>query len=191
MHQIPIPDTAVTLFSRDGEVWVYHSMTAALAELGLRWIAANVGAHFRVFNHVSRQFCFATESWTTERVYDCRDFIMRDDFGGVVTAESFSPLVTRRRWSSRWTRMWETWNGEGPVPGVRCWRGGNRYYRRPHTMMERRQAALVLTDEGEVPPRGARNLRNLPNGWDDFRIAAREDRSWKRHRKTQWKPVRD
>ncbi|KVP75313.1 hypothetical protein WJ96_06020 [Burkholderia ubonensis] len=191
MHQIPAYETAVTLFSRDGNVWAYPSLKDALKALGERWIAANVGTHFRVFRYVARRFDPVREVWVPEPVYDEHSFIMRDDAGGVVTAATFSPLIERRRWRSHWSRMWETWNGEGPVPGVRCHRGGGHYYRRPQSMMERRQAALVLTEEGEVPPRGARNLHHLPNAWDDYYITSRGDRCWKRHRLTQWKAPRD
>ncbi|KVP39731.1 hypothetical protein [Burkholderia ubonensis] len=191
MHQIPAHETAVTLFSRDGDVWAYPSLKAALKALGERWIAANVGQHFRVFDYAARRFDSVRAVWVTEPLYVEHAFIMRDDAGGVVTAATFSPLIARRRWRSRWTRMWETWNGEGPVPGVRCRRGGGHYYRRPKSMMERRQAAMVLTDEGEVAPRGARSLKHLPNAWDDYCVAAREDRNWKRHRRTQWKAPRD
>ena len=107
---------------------------------------------------------------------------MRDDAGGVVMAATFHPLIERRwpaRWSRRW-RMWETWSGEGPVPGVRCHRGGRHYFRRPKSMMERRQAAFVAKEEGEVAPRGARSCCNLPNAYDDYCVASRDDRSWKR-----------
>lgn len=190
MHYIPAYETAVTLFSRDGQVWAYPSLKAALKALGERWIAANVGPHFRVFAHSARYFDTVREEWVGEPVYVERAFIMRDDAGGVVTAATFSPLIERRRWHSRWTRMWDFWNGEGPVPGVRCYRGGGHYYRRPQTMMERRLAGLVLEEEGEVAPRGARKANHLPNAYDDYRIAAREDRNWKRYRRTQWKQKR-
>lgn len=190
MHYIPAYETAVTLFSRDGQVWAYPSLKAALKALGERWIANNVGPHFRVFDFDARYFDFERMVWVAKPVYVERAFIMRDDAGGVVTAATFAPLVERRRWNSRWTRMWDCWNGEGPVPGVRCYRGGGHYYRRPQTMMERRLAGLVLEEEGEVAPRGARKANHLPNAYDDYRIAAREDRNWKRYRRTQWKQKR-
>lgn len=192
MHQIPEYQTAVTLFSRDGNVWVYRTLKAALKALGVKWIAANVGAHFREFDHVARHFDQARNVWVREPMYVEREFIMRDDAGGVVTAATFHGLIEHRRrarWM-RWSRMLETWNGEGPVPGIGRSRGGH-WYRRPQTMMERRQAALVLKEEGEVAPRGARSLGHLANAWDDYYITARSDRNWKRNRRTQWKAPRD
>ncbi len=186
MHQIPAHETAVTLFARDGSVFAYKSLRAALKALGTRWISAHVGPHFRVFSHISRRFDTERELWVYESVYDEYNFIMRDDAGQVVTASNFSPLIEERRWRGRWFRLLENWNGEGPVPGVSRPRNGH-YYRRPKTTNERRQAALVLEEEGEVAPRASRTGHNLPNAWDDYRIRARKDRNWKRFRNTQWK----
>ena len=52
----------------------------------------------------------------------------------------------------------------GPVPGVRACRG--RGYRRFAHMNERSAACLVLSEEGEVAPRGARNAHNITNPRD-------------------------
>lgn len=188
MHQIPEYQTAVTLFSRDGEVQVYRTMKEALKALGTRWIAANVGAHFRVFDHNARHFDTDRRTWVSEPQYVERNYIMRNDAGEVVTAADFYPLAERRRWRGwyRWGRALENWNGVGPVPCIGRPRGGH-YYRRPETMMERRQAAMVLKEEGEVAPRGKRSLKHLPNAWDDYRVAARDERGWKRHRRTQYR----
>lgn len=187
MHQIPAHETSVTLFSSDGGVWVYRTMKAALNALGQHWIAKNVGPHFRVFRHVSRYFDTERECWVRTPEYDDYHFIMRDDFGAVVTAASFDALIERKRWRSWWERRYGAWNGEGPVPGTRCHRGGGHCYRRPKTMNERRQAALILEEEGEVAPRPTRDANNLPNSWDDYWVSARDDRNWKRYRKHQWK----
>jgi hypothetical protein len=187
MHQITAYETAVTLFSRDGDVLAYPTLRAALKALGRSWIAANVGPHFRVFRCLSRYIDTTREAWVLEPVYDERAYIMRDDAGEPVTLATFYPLLERRRRKSRWTRMLDTWNGEGPVPGVRCYRGGRHYYRRPQTMNERRQADLVLQEEGEVAPRPTRDASHLPSSWDDRWVGARDDRSWKRYRKTRWK----
>lgn len=183
MHQIPAYETSVTLFSRNGNVWAYPTLSAALKALGRRWISANVGAHFRVFRTMSSYFDTTREVWVYEPVYDVWDFVMRDDAGRIITLASFpSP-----RWRSRWNRLLDTWNGEGPVPGISCGRGRGHSYRRPRTMSERRQAALVLFDEGEVAPRPPRKANQLPNSWDDYYVSSRTDRNWKRFRKTRWK----
>ncbi len=52
------------------------------------------------------------------------------------------------------------------------------YYRHPRTTQERR-----ASQDGYGRPR--RNLKNLPNSWDD--IWAERTRCWKAYRKTQYK----
>ncbi|WP_321842636.1 hypothetical protein [Paraburkholderia bannensis] len=190
MHQIQQHQSSVTLFSRDGQVAVYPSLKTALKALGERWIRDNVGPDFRVFDYSTHSFDPVRNAWVREPRYVERDFIMRDDTGGVVTLATFHPFIVRRRRLRRQDPL-KTWNGDGPVPGVRCRRGGRHYFRRPKSMMERRQAALVLKEEGEVAPRGARSFCNLPNAWDDYPMSSIGDRCWKRYRRTQWKTPRD
>lgn len=62
-----------------------------------------------------------------------------------------------------------------------------RFHRRMQTMAERRLVAGRVAEEGEPEWRGRR--RALPNPWDDFMIGSLGVRSWKRHRKTQWKRI--
>jgi hypothetical protein len=190
LHEIQKYESGVKLFTRDGRVSVYPSLKAAFKALGERWIANNVGADFRVFDYSAHRFDKVRNVWVREPRYVERDFIMRDDAGGVVTLASFRPFIVRRR-RLRWQDPLKTWNGEGPVPGVRCHRGGRHYFRRLKSTMERRQAALVLKEEGEVAPRGARSFRSLPNAWDDYPVSSLGDRCWKRYRRTQWKAPRD
>lgn len=74
---------------------------------------------------------------------------------------------------------YEFWNAglwrQGPVKGVRKWRGGPGYYRRVKTMQERRLNLSAMTDEGVVHVRGKR--RNLPSTWDDF--CRTQQHTWK------------
>lgn len=59
-----------------------------------------------------------------------------------------------------------------------------RYFRH-FPQQERRQNALVLTQEGEPPVRGKRHPSNLPSYYDDVPRSDFRGRSWKRHRATQ------
>jgi len=174
MHIIPAYKPAVTLFSREGAVTRFKSKHDALATLGFAWIRDNVGTDFS-----SRWYCEDNWSWVA-----CK-YVMRTDFGQVLTSEDFRGMNPPRAsaWRSRYTYC-----GEGPVPGVRKFRGGGHYFRRMRHMSERRQAALVVVEEGEVAPRPSRNTHGLPNPWDDYRVTSRDDRNWKRYRKTRWKP---
>lgn len=180
MHQIKPAESAVTLFSRDGVAGVYPSMKVALAKLGYRWIADNVGADFRRYSHTEG---LMDKVWGRHAVYTEAPFIMRGDFGVVLTAADFWDLRELRK--SRWTRRYGTWNGSGPVPRTGRWTH-RRWMRRIHTTPERRWAAPIK-EEGEVAPRAARNASNIPNSWDDYVRDTREARGWKRNRAHQWK----
>lgn len=70
---------------------------------------------------------------------------------------------------------------QGPVYGIHCYRGRKRYFRRISTTPERRQAALVVVEDGEVAPRPARSSNGLPNSWDDYSRSLQ--RSWKTQHK--------
>jgi len=64
------------------------------------------------------------------------------------------------------------------------------WLRRPRTTNERRASPKrsVICDEGFVVKiRANRNFTNIPNAWDD--ITTSSERSWKSHRKTQYKPL--
>ncbi len=181
MVVIPAYQTAVTIFGRDGSVRVFPSKQSARRDLGLSWIRKNVGPNFQVFSHTSN---LGGKVFERHAVYIDHPYVMRDGFGGTLTAENFTISSPRR---SSWSlyRRCRFWNGEGPVPGLFRWHGGH-YFRRPQTLNDRRHA-IALTDDGEVPPRARRNQRNLVNANDDLRIGARDIRNWKRYRRTQWK----
>lgn len=182
MHIIKKYETSVTLFSVNGGVWVYKSKRAAIKELGYYWIQNNVAKDFVTFSHRERLWSADGEGWTERPVYRGANYVMRDDLGEALTVGDFAEFKPVYR--PRWYRKLENWNGVGPVPGISRPRG-YRWTRRVGTTNERRQAQVL--DEFDVPPRARRNARNLPTVWDDIPIAAREDRNWKRFRKTQWK----
>lgn len=197
MHIIPGRPRAVTLFSCSGEVQHFVSLADAHRQLGLRWIGNNVRAEFRTFLHTTWRTTDERIHYSrpsaggvlyAERQYMTAQFIMRDDFGVAVTSVDFeSPKRAPRTWG--WTYYTRFWNGEGPVPGIRKSRGGYHYCRRVRHMNARR-GAETFACEGEVPPRFARQVHSLPQPYDDYMVAARQDRSWKRHRNTQWKAKR-
>lgn len=181
MFVIPQFETAVTLFGRDGGVWVYPSKQAALKALGGSWISHNVGEQFREYSECSLLWSAAENRYLRLPNYTYNAFIMRDDFGQPLTRVDFSAQPHQR--SGRYCKL-AAWNGEGPVPGVRRHRGF-RYFRRPRTTQERRQAFAVREDK-EPAPRARRNATNLPNSYDDIGRSYIEARNWKRYRKHQW-----
>lgn len=77
----------------------------------------------------------------------------------------------------------------GPVPRTGG-RGGGSIYRAVRTIQERRNVAGTNADfpsvVGKPLVRGRRS--HLPSSYDDIRISG-HGRSWKAHRRTQYKPV--
>lgn len=69
---------------------------------------------------------------------------------------------------------------QGPVPGIRRRRNG-RYYRHMKTIALRRQADLVVFEDGEIPARPSRTAMGLPSSWDDHSRTI--ERGWKSQRK--------
>lgn len=76
--------------------------------------------------------------------------------------------------------------GHGPIPCIHKARGGSGWLRSIQTTQEIRLNALVLSAEGEIAVRAARNGKNLPTAWED--CLRDPQRSWKAQRKVskQW-----
>ena len=95
-----------------------------------------------------------------------------------------------------WRRPWRPWKQYeyrcDPVPHIRCFRGGNSYYRSVGTFNERRENDFCNDYDEDarfygVRARAARTSGNLPEPWDDIGRSDWGHRSWKRHRRTQWR----
>ena len=77
-----------------------------------------------------------------------------------------------------------------PVPGTSCGWAGGHWYKHPQTMNEMRAAVALDSDEDareyHIKPR--RSRPNIPSAyWDMQRADVRERKSWKKHRKHQWR----
>lgn len=187
MYVIKPYESAVTLFSTDGHVRTFASKKEALNALGYRWIKWNVGRHFGSVSH--KELTYKREPGTDRRVlrfyevYNTPHNILRDESGRPLVAEDFDGIREERKKWSRYDYL-RNWNGEGSVPGIGRPRNGH-YYRRIQTLHARSQSQCL--DEFDIAPRARRNATNIPNNYDDIRIAAREIRNWKKYRKTRWK----
>lgn len=60
-----------------------------------------------------------------------------------------------------------------------------KFYRNPKSTPEKRAVSDPTLKDFDIKVRPKRNVRNLPDAWND--IAAFRCRSWKRHRKAQYK----
>ncbi|HSD39040.1 MAG TPA: hypothetical protein VLC92_16120 [Rhodocyclaceae bacterium] len=167
MYQQKCRNTAVTLFSSDGQVYVYASMKEALSELGFSFIRRSVSAQFE-------RYCWHYAKTSGEYCRSLRRnlYVMRNDWGEPLMAEDFVHLVQVRQ---VYRKLWF---------GGRT--AGGHHFRRPKTQNERRMNDAVV-EEGEPVPRAARRGQSIPSDRHDYAIAARKDRGWKRHRRTQWR----
>lgn len=185
MHQIRPFKPAIKLISRYGHTQVFPSMIAALKALSLRWIELNVAQHFGAFVRHEYLFSDRDRSMAPIAIYDKRDFIMRNERDDILTGDDFRK-VARQVYLTSKSRYPNPGAGGGPVPGTGRNRFGN-YYRAPRTMQARRQAALVLHEDGEADVRVARTGRYLPSRWDDLVRTSAQAQNWKRYRNHQWK----
>ena len=91
-------------------------------------------------------------------------------------------LLERADWRINWYKPYKHTRDyrKNPVPrtGKKSW----NYYRKIKTFQERKESIY-----SKEYIRAKRNYTNLPNSWDDITRKDFKDRSWKRHRKTQWK----
>lgn len=125
--------------------------------------------------------CRLTRGVTPPMIYT---YIIRDSLGncynpGIVGEDSWKKIRERRKYR---------WGYPNPrQPGSRTGQGWGHMYRRPKTTQERRWAHAWDDEDFAPKVRKARNKKNLVDAWDDRRLSSREDRNWKRFRKTQWK----
>lgn len=116
-----------------------------------------------------------------------------DDAGRIVYADVIKQEI-EKTWKVKYRKEKGHKFRNGPVPhtGHKSWGG---YYRSIHTTAEIR-ANFTLCDTGFAEDEDddyiidsmvakSGKARHLPTAWDD--IVKVNERSWKRHRKTQWK----
>ncbi len=107
----------------------------------------------------------------------CRTAVLYDDKGNPLNLVETLRYVRNQemmRWADRYPGYVRR---NGPVHGIRKWRGGGGHSIR--VIPETRLNALVVKEDGEVPARPAR--MSLPDPWDyDYRCV---QRSWKTQRR--------
>jgi len=172
MHVIP-PAPRITLARGSVCIGVF----ATLQDVG-RYVGM---ATVRDLVYRQRDESFATP-WYAVDLPAPPGLVVRD--GDDITVSWYEVLRACRELERRRKKRdrFETWNGNGPVPGTGR-RKNYRFMRRPRTTQELRLAAGVVFEDDEPEWRGRR--RNVPTAYDD--IILHRDHSWKRHRRTQWK----
>lgn len=179
MPSIPQYQPTYVLRHIAGQSYAYATLKAVWDDLGYMWLRRNLGCEF---NEPLQPYDNSVGVYPVQ-------WILRTDFGEIVSIDAFEAMREAHRRRPRF--FWLSYscygyNGEGPVPRAGRRRGG-RTYRRVRHMMERRQAAAIFVEEGEVAPRAKRGLKGIPDPLNEYAIAARENRNWKQYRKNQWR----
>ncbi|HCW06988.1 MAG TPA: hypothetical protein DGG95_06450 [Cytophagales bacterium] len=174
---VPI-ESPVILRSRSGEVYTYSSYRKFLSLINYN-ICNRIGVVFRVdkYDFEERKYIYTADFVAMQKGIVLDPTKIREDL------KEFNYATGRQKHKAWWYRSNKiyTYRG-GPVPYIGK-RSGGGYYRHMKTTQERRWSFAAKVDG--VPWRARRNARNLPNPWDD--ICRTVTKSWKKHRKTQWK----
>jgi len=123
------------------------------------------------------------------------EWIVRDDRGKTVYSEDIEEYAP---WKRKHFSYYENQKNKVrhfealglPIPHTGKGRGWGSFYRVPkHLAAWREKYAFDADYRGEKIK--TRNKEKLPpTAWDDIARASIYDRSWKRFRKTRWKPLR-
>lgn len=179
---------AVHLVNRSGKVLMFTSLLSLshflTNRVGRRRASCrnwdlSIGPAFRVCEG---------RSWEGQPYYRHYEWVLETTRGTRLDPA----VIPVPEWVSAWRRFHDIPTGQyrrDPVPHTRGSRRSRQsdYLRYPKTQAERRLAAGAPVDEFEPTPRSARSRRHLPSAWDD-QIRCNQ-RSWKSHRRTQWKPI--
>lgn len=123
-------------------------------------------------------------------------YLLRDECGLIIplwkiweTAQHTGALHYRPL-SYRWHRPFRF--RRGPVPRTRCQRGGHGYFRSVRTYQERCETDFLDSYDEDARDHGVRIRRRrsakaLPEPRDDILRSDWGVRSWKKHRKHQWR----
>lgn len=197
------PLTAVRLRSATGGVYDFDSLDAFVRNLprgaGGRRIIETFGLRFQRYSYLGpipiAQSDGVNDGEDRQRVLDdlWGDPIPRDRIYAAWQAAQAAQPPTLRRIGRVPVRDVNYRHRLDPVPGTACLRGGGHLFRHPRTRAEKK----AWEDLGSADHTGAhlpvkarrkRSARNLPDSYDDLPIAGTE-RCWKRHRRTQYRPV--
>ena len=180
MAIVHIPVPLIRLIRHDGATWHFHSLTDlahALDQEGKRYVWERlIGADFVVRAPCHIEWSGPTWQYVRTIQYNHFQYIIRN--GSEVVLFSQVPRVSSKRPKQPdYAHQYRC----DAVQGTGRWKRSHQR-RNPSTLQERR-----WNDSDEHNPfvRRARCKTYMPTGWDmPFR---KSQRSWKKHRRTQWK----
>lgn len=166
----------------------YKNIQTLLDKRNRWYISNNIGDHIG-------QIIYYCIHWGAKGSYKepvKATLTIKDEYGDTITRKEFLKLFEfylKRHKLYPYNKPYSF--RDGPVYGVHCMRGGWGYHRHLRTTQERRENSFIKHDvdakEYGVKARGRRCGHNLPDSWDDYGRSDWGHRSWKRHRKHQWK----
>lgn len=177
----------VHLLGQDGRRYDFSSLLALS-----HWLASRISRRRGAYRHwdlsIGPAFRVRVDrDWLGQPYYREYDFILRDAQGNPLEPW----IIPAPAWAEKWKRgqrgpvpVWR----RGPVPRT-GYKGGSHTdtLRYPRTQAARK-AGQAPVDDNEPIVRRARSPVALPTAWDDAPRGCQ--RSWKAHRRTQWKPAR-
>ena len=193
MYIVPKHSPKIYLIHRDGRRWEFKNLEEAGTELS-RWGFLGeyrqhplIGEHFRAGSIWSEEIF--------EYVDVSYDYMVRDEFGEIITIDDLKNARTKRvyKYQARRINVIEYTNKHfrnGPIPGIGGFRGGP-WCKNARTVQELREAVGLKYDEDvleyDIKIRPNRNASNLPREWDGRHRSDWNTKNWKKHRKNQWK----
>ena len=196
MYTVPAFVPKVYLIHRDGRRWEYKNIEIAANDLFNRRFLGYyridpVGTHF---NEV-KYYDYIPENEPYKII--TYDYIVRDELGTIITCNELRSIRDKSRPVSRWSRRYISQTTvtkkhfrNSPIPYTGK-RGGWKVYRTMHTTPEHRENDFLNYDEDaleyNIKARPSRRKYALPTSWDDSVRSDYNCKSWKKHRKHQWK----
>jgi len=184
----------IILIHEDGNRWVFNDIYDAAIKL-IDWKLiyhwgsdSHIGDHFGLIYDTGIN-CFGKPIGRVS-------YILRSEFGDVITKDDISEAFAKIRTDSRNARIdKEIARAQrnfrcAPEPSTGYRRYGN-CYRHISTYSEHRDNDALNYDddaiEYNIKSRSKRTKSYLPNYWDDRIRSDYDVKNWKRQRKTQWK----
>lgn len=137
---------------------------------------------------------FGAFDWGSKYINNYYDYIIRDDRGLKVTQEDiYDKPYDHRKWYYRYPKI--TYRDKQKqraeelgiaIPGTRCWRGGNGWRITPHHLKNIKDLYSFNEWKKEYPNIKGK-VKQTPTAWDDKGRSDWSIKSWKKHRKTQYK----
>lgn len=187
----------VVIFFEDGSRKSFKSLDALIEFYGPYWLLENMGTNFKQYTHSK----WLDYSWFDSGFHVIEAFrvpvyrnalcIIRDSFGEVISEQEVHDFIYHRQRQAN-VRFFDSFYGPQdkatalglPVAGAGK-SSKRRYFRRPQTSNERKLAQRLCPED--VMPRAKRSVNTIPEAHDDQFFSTLGHRSWKRHRRTQWK----